>query len=314
MARYLVTGGAGFIGSNIVEELSRRNEEVCVLDNLSTGSQDNLPSLADRFSWVRADIRNLEEIRPHFQGVDYVIHEAALPSVPRSISDPITSNSVNIGGTLNVLIAAREAGVKRVVFAASSSAYGNNPVLPRVEIHTPRPLSPYAVSKLAGEYFCQIFVRIYGLETVALRYFNVFGPRQNPDSPYTGVLSIFIDAYLRGRIPVIFGDGEQSRDFTYVANVVDATLRACTAREAVGRVINIGVGHKFTLNQTIRLLNELFARQIQPHYAPPRAGDVLQSHADITVARELLGYEPTVSFREGLQRTVEWHRSRIEPP
>ncbi|MGD0221056.1 MAG: SDR family oxidoreductase [Terriglobia bacterium] len=305
---YLVTGGAGFIGSHIAEELARQRQNVRVLDNLSTGRKENLAPIRDRIAWCEADIRNLEGIRPCFEGADYVIHLAALPSVPRSISDPVTSNAVNVDGTLNVLVAARDARVKRVVFAASSSAYGDNPRLPRVESHEPCPLSPYALTKLTGEYYCQIFWRLYGLETVALRYFNIFGPRQNPYSPYTGVLSLFIAAYVRGNIPVIFGDGEQSRDFTYVDNAVDATLRACTAPEATGRVMNVGTGGRETLNQTIATLNGLFGRDVAPRYEAPRTGDVRHSHADISLARRVLGYEGKVNFEEGLRRTVQWHR------
>jgi UDP-glucose 4-epimerase len=264
-------------------------------------------TVRDRMDLCEADIRNLDMIRPHFEGVDYVIHEAALPSVPRSVKDPLTTNAVNIDGTLNILVAARDAEVKRVVFAASSSAYGDNPVLPRVENDEPRPLSPYALTKLAGEYYCQIFWRIYGLETVALRYFNIFGPRQNPDSPYSGVLSIFIAAYARGQTPVIFGDGEQSRDFTYVENAVDATLRACSAPEAVGKIINVGVGESHTLNRAIGLLNEIFGRRVTPRFDAPRAGDVRCSQANISLARQVLGYEPKIRFEEGLQRTVAWY-------
>jgi UDP-N-acetylglucosamine/UDP-N-acetyl-alpha-D-glucosaminouronate 4-epimerase len=311
MALYLVTGGAGFIGSNIVDELLRRGETVRVLDNLSSGREENLADARHRIAFFKADIRELGGILPAFDGVDYVIHLGALPSVPRSISDPLTSNAVNIDGTLNVLVAARDAKAKRLVFAASSSAYGDNPVLPRVETHEPRPLSPYALTKLAGEYYCQIFTRLYGLETVALRYFNIFGPRQNPDSPYTGVLSIFIAAYLRGQVPTIFGDGEQSRDFTYVDNAVTATLLACNAPEASGRVINVGVGERHTLNQVIGMLNEIFGRSITAHYEPARAGDVRESHADTHLAAELLGYKPVVSFEEGLQLTVQWCRESI---
>lgn len=311
MARYLVTGGSGFIGSNIVDELLRRGQEVSVLDNLSTGRKENLAGVRDRIIFHEADIRDLEKIRPLFQNTDYVIHLAALPSVPRSVADPITSNAVNIDGTLNVLVAARDAKVKRVVFAASSSAYGDNPVLPRVETHIPRPLSPYALTKLAGEYYCVMFTRLYGLETVALRYFNIFGPRQNPDSPYTGVLSIFIAAYLRGKTPTIFGDGEQSRDFTFVANAVDATLRACTAEGAAGKVINVGTGDRFTLNQTVSLLNKIFSKTVTPNHGPVRQGDVRESHADITLARENLGYSPLVRFEDGLRRTVDWARTTL---
>ncbi|MBZ5564058.1 MAG: SDR family oxidoreductase [Acidobacteriia bacterium] len=309
MPTFLVTGGAGFIGSHIVEELARRGEKVRAIDNFATGRRENLAAFRDRIDLAEVDIRDLDALRPHFEGVDYVIHLAALPSVPRSIKDPLTSNAVNINGTLNVLLAARDAKVKRVVFAASSSAYGDNPVLPRVENHEPRPLSPYALTKVAGEFYCQIFYRIYGLETVALRYFNIFGPRQNPNSPYSGVLSLFIAAYQREQTPVIFGDGEQSRDFTYVANAVDATLRACTAPKAIGKVINVGVGESHTLNRAISLLNGIFSCQVTPRYEAPRAGDVRCSQADITLARELLGYVPSIRFEEGLERTVAWFRA-----
>jgi len=312
MAEYLVTGGAGFIGSNIVDELLRRGESVRVLDNFATGRRENLAEVRGRISILEADIRNLEAIRPCFLKVDHVIHLAALASVPRSIADPITSNEVNVSGTLNVLVAARDAGVKRVVFSASSSAYGDNTTLPRAESLEPRPVSPYAVTKLAGEYYCQNFTRIYALETVALRYFNIFGPRQNPDSPYTGVLSKFIAAYLRGDTPVIYGDGEQSRDFTFVENAVDATLRACAAPGAAGRVINVGMGERHSLNETIRLLNAMFGRKVAPRHEEHLPGDVRHSHADIGLAREILGYEPKVSFEEGLKRTIEWYRSNLK--
>jgi nucleoside-diphosphate-sugar epimerase len=311
MALYLVTGGSGFVGSHIVDELLRRGDRVRVLDNLSTGRKQNLSHVAGRIEFHELDIRDLEKIRPAFSGVDYVIHLAAIPSVPRSVKDPLTSNSVNIDGTLHVLLAARDAGVKRLVFAASSSAYGDNPVLPRVESHTPRPLSPYGLTKLTGEYYCQLFTQLYNLEAVALRYFNIFGPRQNPDSPYTGVLSLFIAAYIRGQVPVIFGDGEQSRDFTYVANAVKATLLACTAPGAAGKVINVGVGESFTLNRTLELLNGIFGRQIQPEYRSPREGDVRESLADISLARQVLGYEPDFRYEDGLRKTVEWYREEL---
>jgi nucleoside-diphosphate-sugar epimerase len=311
MTSYLVTGGAGFIGSNLVDELLRRGHRVRALDNLSTGRRENLAAARSQIDFLDADICHLETIRPCFAGVDYVLHLAALPSVPRSVADPLSANKVNIEGTLNVLLAARDAGVKRVVFAASSAAYGDNPTLPRVESHEPRPMSPYALTKLAGEYYCQIFTRLYGLEAVALRYFNIFGPRQNPHSQYTGVLSKFIAAYIQGTTPVIFGDGEQSRDFTYIDNVVDATLRACTAPEAPGRVINVGVGGRFTLNQTITLLNQIFGKQVKARYDPPRSGDVLHSQADISLARQVLGYEPKVPYEQGLRKTVEWYRTEL---
>jgi UDP-N-acetylglucosamine/UDP-N-acetyl-alpha-D-glucosaminouronate 4-epimerase len=309
MALYLVTGGSGFIGSHIVDELLARGDQVRVIDNLETGREENLAHVRDKIAWFKDDVRDLEKIRPHFQGVDYVIHEAALPSVPRSVADPVTTNAININGTLNVLVAARDAKVKRLVFAASSAAYGDNPTLPRVESHTPRPLSPYALHKLAGEYYCRIFYQLYGFEAVALRYFNIYGPRQNPDSPYTGVLSLFITAYLKGQTPTIFGDGEQSRDFTYVGNAVAATLLACHAKEAPGNVMNIGVGERFTLNQTIEFLNHIFGKEVKPHYGPPREGDVRESHADISLARKLLGYEPKVRYEDGLKQTVEWYRA-----
>ena len=311
MSTYLVTGGAGFIGSHLVHELVARGRQVRVLDDLSSGSLENLAGVRDRFEFEKADIRDLDHIRPAFEGADYVVHLAARSSVALSIEDPVTSTAVNIGGTVNVLVAARDARTKRVVFADSAAVYGDNPTLPRVESQEPQPLSPYALGKLTGEYFCRIFTSVFGLQAVPLRFFNIFGPRQNPHSPYTGVLSKFISAYLRGDIPVIFGDGEQSRDFTYVANVVDAVLRACTAPEAPGRAINVGVGASFTLNQTIALLNRIFGREVTPRYDAPRTGDVRHSRADVSLARQLLGYEPQVSFEEGLRHTVEWYRSAL---
>jgi UDP-glucose 4-epimerase len=309
MATYLVTGGAGFIGSHVVHELVRRGEVVRVLDNLSTGRIANLARVSEKITFHEMDICDLSGIARLFERADYVVHLAALPSVARSIADPLAANAVDITGTLNVLLAARDAGVKRLVFAASAGAYGDNSTMPRVETLTPDPLSPYALAKLVGEYYCQIFARIYGLETVALRYFNIFGPRQNPDSAYTGVLSKFVAAYQRGDTPVIFGDGQQSRDFTFVDNVVDATLKACAARAAAGKVINVGVGKSYTLNQTIDVLNGIFGRQVKPKYDPARKGDVLHSLADISLARQVLGYEPQVSFEEGLRRTVDWFRA-----
>jgi nucleoside-diphosphate-sugar epimerase len=311
VALYLVTGGAGFIGSHMVEELVRRGESVRVLDNLLTGRRENLSTVDGKVEFHLGDIRDLEAIRPVFAGVDYVIHLAALASVARSIEDPATTTMVNINGTLHVLLAARDARSKRVVMAATAAAYGDDPTLPRVETQMPQPLSPYALSKLAGEYYGQIFQRLFDLDCVALRYFNIFGPRQDPQSPYTGVLSKFIVAYLRGETPTIFGDGEQSRDFTFVTNVVDATLRACLAPQAAGKVINVGTGRSTTLNQTITTLNRIMGAQVTPHYAPPRAGDVRHSTADISLARATLGYEPLVPFEEGLRRTVAWLRTNL---
>jgi nucleoside-diphosphate-sugar epimerase len=311
VALYLVTGGAGFIGSHMVEELIRRGESVRIIDNLSTGKEENLATVRNKIDLRQADIRDLASLHPLFAGADYVIHLAALASVARSMEDPVETTNVNLNGTLHVLLAARDAHVKRVVMAATAAAYGNDPALPRVETQMPQPLSPYALTKLADEYYGQIFHRNFGLEVVSLRYFNIFGPRQDPQSPYTGVLSKFIVAYLRDRTPIIFGDGEQSRDFTYVANVVDATLRACLAPDAAGKVMNVGTGKSCTLNQIIALLNTIFGAQVKPQYGPPRAGDVRHSTADISLARTTLGYEPQVSLEDGLRRTVDWLRGNL---
>jgi nucleoside-diphosphate-sugar epimerase len=311
VALYLVTGGAGFIGSHMVEELIRRGESVRVVDNLSTGHEENLTAVWSMIDFRRADIRDLASLHPLFAGVDYVIHLAALASVARSMEDPVETTNVNLNGTLHVLLAARDAHVKRVVMAATAAAYGNDPALPRVETQMPQPLSPYALTKLADEYYGQIFHRNFGLEVVSLRYFNIFGPRQDPQSPYTGVLSKFIVAYLRDRPPTIFGDGEQSRDFTYVANVVDATLRASLAPAAAGKVMNVGTGKSCTLNQIIALLNTIFGVKVIPQYGAPRVGDVRHSTADISLARTTLGYEPQVSLEDGLRRTVDWLRAAV---
>jgi len=314
MATYLVTGGAGFIGSHLVHELVARGEDVRVLDNFATGKRENLEAVRDRITIHEADIIELEKIRPLFAGVDYVVHLAALSSVVRSVEDPVGTNAVNLGGSLHVLLASRDAGVKRVVSAASAAVYGNNPTLPRRESDAPDPLSPYALTKLAGEYYCRIFTRLYHLEAVALRFFNIFGPRQDPESPYTGVLAKFITAYLRGSTPVIFGDGEQSRDFTYVANVVEAVLLACRAPSstgAPGATLNVGTGESYTLNQTIALLNRILGCEVTPRYDPPRAGDVLESRADISLARQVLGYEPKVRFEQGLRQTVDWYKKMM---
>jgi nucleoside-diphosphate-sugar epimerase len=309
LALYLVTGGAGFIGSHTVEELVRRGESVRVLDDLSTGKKENLAAVMDKIDFREGDIRNLEAFRPLFEEVDYVIHFAAASSVLRSIREPVETTQVNLMGTLNILVTARDARVKRVSMACTGAVYGNNPVLPRVETQMPDPLSPYAIVKLAGEYFGLVFHRLFGLEFVALRYFNIFGPRQNPLSQYSGVLSKFIRAYLTGQTPTVHGTGEQSRDFTYVANVVDATLRACKAPEAPGKVINVGTGRGSTLNQALGFLNQIVGVQVTPNHEPPRVGDFMHSTADITQARKILGYEPLVDFEEGLRRTVEWMRT-----
>ena len=306
--RYVVTGGAGFIGSNTVDELVRRGETVIVLDDLSSGKEDNLAEVRSKISFIKGSITDLEAVRKAMQSADYVIHLAARTSVPRSVKDPIDTNKINVEGTLNVLVAARDAKVKRVVFAASSSAYGETPTLPKVETMQPEPISPYGVAKYAGELYAQMFGRVYGLENVSLRYFNIFGPRQDPDSPYSGVLAKFCTAFLEKTQPLVFGDGEQSRDFTFVENAVEANLLACEAPNASGKVFNIGTGARITLNQTLALLANLTGNKPETKYEPPRDGDIRDSQADIKQARDILNYEPFVSFEEGLRRTVEWYR------
>jgi nucleoside-diphosphate-sugar epimerase len=308
MAHYLVTGGAGFIGSHLAEELLRRGERVRIADSLVTGKRENLAPIRQA-EFAEGDLADVDFARRVVQGVDYVLHQAAIPSVPRSVEDPITSNRNNVDASLNVLVAARDAGVRRVVYAGSSSAYGNAPTLPKVETMAPAPLSPYALQKLVAEQYCQMFTQLYGLETVTIRYFNVFGPRQDPSSPYSGVISLFISALAEGRRPNIYGDGEQTRDFTYVANVVDGVLRACQAPDASGEVINVATGGRISLNELFRTVRDLTGATVEPVYGEPRAGDVRDSQADISKARRLLGYEPTVGLAEGLRKTVEWYRS-----
>jgi len=307
MATYLVSGGAGFIGSHLVEELVRRGERVRVVDNLSTGKRQNIAHLSS-VEFVEGDLADLDVAHRAVAGIEYVLHQAAIPSVPRSVEDPITSNRANIEATLNILVAARDAGVRRLVYAGSSSAYGDTPTLPKVETMATAPLSPYALQKLVGEQYCQMFTRLYGLETVTIRYFNVFGPRQDPSSPYSGVISLFISALCDGRQPTIYGDGEHTRDFTYVANVVDGVLRACTAAEASGEVINVATGGRISLNTLFNTIRQLVDASVDPMYSAPRPGDVKDSQADISKARRLLGYEPSISFEEGLARTVAWYR------
>jgi UDP-glucose 4-epimerase len=308
MSLYLVTGGAGFIGSALVHELVRRGERVRVYDNLITGHRNNLETVDGPFEFIEVDLNDRARLEAALEGVDFVLHQAAIPSVPRSVADPIASHEANATGTLNLLWAAHRAKVRRVVYAASSSAYGDTPALPKVETMPPNPLSPYAVNKLMGEYYGRVFTQVYGLETVSLRYFNIFGPRQDPNSPYSGVLSRFITALLEGRPVTIYGDGEQSRDFTYVANAVSANLLACTAPKAPGQVINIGVGQRTTLNQTLAALGRIMGVEPMAEHQPPRAGDVRDSLADIRLAAGCLGYQPVVGFDEGLRLTVEWYR------
>jgi len=308
MAHYLVTGGAGFIGSHLSEELSRRGHHVRVADSLVTGSRSNLDHLP-AVEFVQGDLADQDFARRVTEGVDFVLHQAALPSVPRSVKDPITSNRANVDATLNVLVAARDANVRRLVFAGSSSAYGNTQTLPKHEGMPNNPLSPYALQKVVGEQYLQMFTSLYDLETVTIRYFNVFGPRQDPSSPYSGVISLFAAALLENRAPTIYGDGEQTRDFTYVANVVDGVLRACEAPRASGQIINVATGIRISLNQLFETMRRLIGVDIKPQYAEDRAGDVRDSQADITRAREILGYQPLVSFEEGLRRTVDWYRT-----
>ncbi|MBA2604994.1 MAG: SDR family oxidoreductase [Acidobacteria bacterium] len=308
MAHYLVTGGAGFIGSHLTEELVRRGHRVRVADSLITGKRSNLSHIPD-VEFLEGDLADLEFARRAVAGCEYVLHQAAIPSVPRSVKDPISSNRANVDATLNTLVASRDAGVKRLVFAASSSAYGETPTLPKHEEMPTQPLSPYALQKVIGEQYLQLFTRLYGLETVAIRYFNVFGPRQDPSSPYSGVISVFATALLENRPPTIYGDGEQTRDFTYVANVVDGVLRACEAPGAAGQIINVATGGRISLNMLFEEMRRLVGADVRPAYEEARAGDVRDSQADITRARELLGYVPTVSFEEGLRDTLNWYRT-----
>lgn len=311
MKTYLVTGGAGFIGSHLVEELVRRGERVKVLDNFITGKRENIAAFLDMIELIEGDIRDLKTCRQALEGVDYVLHQAALPSVPRSIEDPLLTNEINVKGTLNLLLTSYEAKVKRFVFASSSSVYGDEPELPKKEGSEGTPLSPYAVSKFAGEKYCLVFSEIYGLRTISLRYFNIFGPRQDPFSQYAAAIPLFITKILSNESPQIFGDGEQSRDFTYVANVVEANLRAVEApAEASGGVFNIACGERTTVNTLAKEINKLAGISCEPVYAEPRPGDIKHSFADISKARKALGFDPAVSFRQGLKKTVAWFKKR----
>jgi len=312
MSLYLITGIAGFIGSSLARALVSRGDQVRGIDNFSTGKRENVAEILDRIDFHEADILDLEAMRKACAGADYVLHQAAIPSVPKSVQDPLGSNRANIDGTVNVLVAARDAKVKRVVYAASSSAYGDTPTLPKHEAMKPDPISPYAVAKLASEHYMTSFYRCYGLETVSLRYFNIFGPRQDPSSPYSGVLAKFITTMLNGQQPTIFGNGEQSRDFTYIDNAVSANLLACEApaTNASGQAFNIATGRRATLNETFQLLQGLTGYAGEPRYATEREGDIKHSLADISSAESALGYKPFVNFEEGLRRTVEWYRKR----
>jgi nucleoside-diphosphate-sugar epimerase len=312
MASYLVTGGAGFIGSHLAEELLRRGERVRVVDNLVTGKRKNLAHLSG-IEFIEADLAEMAVARRAVEGMDFVLHEAAIPSVPRSVTDPATSHRANVDATLNVLLAARDARVRRLVFAGSSSVYGDAATLPKREDAPPNPLSPYALQKLVGEEYCKLFTSLYGFEAVTIRYFNVFGPRQDPSSPYSGVISVFIKALVEGRSPTIHGDGEQTRDFTYVQNVVDGVLKACHASGAAGQVINVATGGRISLNRLYASLCELIGVTLAPTYGPPRAGDVRHSQADIRKAQELLAYVPLVGLEQGLSNTLAWMKSEGVP-
>jgi UDP-glucose 4-epimerase len=306
-----VTGGAGFIGSNISEELVKRGEKVRILDNFSTGKRENIVKFKDSIELIEGDLGNLEVVKRAMAGVDFVLHQGALPSVERSIEEPLTTNKVNILGTLNVLLAACEAKVKRVIYASSSSVYGDTRTLPKKEVMKTSPQSPYAVTKLIGEEYCRIYYSIYGLETVCLRYFNVFGPRQDPSSQYAAVIPKFITLMLRGESPPIYGDGEQSRDFTFIDNVVKANLEACEAKGVSGRAFNIACGKSISINNLVQRLNRILKTRIEPTYQSPRKGDVRHSWADISQARKILHYSPEVGFAAGLEKTVRWFRDTL---
>lgn len=310
MSKYIVTGGAGFIGSNIVKRLLEDGHQVRVLDNLSTGKFQNIESFLKQIEFIQGDFTNLEIAKKSVEGMDYVLHQGAIPSVPRSIDDPLQTNDANILGTLNMLIASRDAGIKRFVYAASSSAYGDSPTMPKVETMPTSPKSPYAIQKLTGEQYCQNFYALYGLETVCLRYFNVFGPNQDPESVYSAVIPIFIKKILKGESPVIYGDGETSRDFTYVDNNVDANIRASMTNKAcAGEVINIACGYEISLNELVQKINEILGTSIKPMYKEERRGDVKHSLADISKAKKLLVYIPNINFEDGLRKTIEFYKT-----
>ncbi len=308
--KYLVTGGAGFIGSHLVEALVKRGEEVRVLDNFLTGKRENIAAFMEDIDLIEGDIRDLETCKHAVEGVDFVLHQAALPSVPRSLEDPILTNEINIRGTLNLLLASRDAGVKKFVFASSSSVYGDDAVLPKREGLEGVPLSPYAVTKFVGEKYCQVFSRVFDLPTVSLRYFNIFGPRQDPLSQYAAVIPLFITKVMKGERPVIYGDGEQSRDFTHVANVVEANILAIQVSEISGEVINLACGEKTTVNQLFENIRKILHKDVSPIHEDPRPGDIRHSFADITRARNLLKYEPKISLGKGLQETILWYQDK----
>ncbi len=307
MERFLVTGGAGFIGSNIAKKLVSQNCFVRVVDNLLTGRKSNLDSIIDKIEFIEADMGDEKVARAAMKDIDIVFHEGALPSVPRSVDDPAASHQHCVDATFTLLLAARDAGIKRFVYAASSSAYGDTPTLPKVETMCPAPLSPYAVGKLVGEYYCSVFSNVYGLETIALRYFNVFGPNQDPKSQYAAAIPAFVTSILKDQPPTIYGDGEQSRDFTYIDNVVEANLLAARAPKTSGQVVNIACGEAVTVNQIIEMINKSLGKNVKPNYVPERAGDVKHSLADISAATKLIGFKPVVSFEQGLKIAIDWY-------
>jgi nucleoside-diphosphate-sugar epimerase len=309
MTKYLVTGGAGFIGSNIVRKLLEQGADVRVLDNLATGRKKNIAPYLNDIEFIKGDLRKLSDCKKAVKNIDYILHQGAVPSVPRSVDDPLWTNEANITGTLNLLVAARDGKVKRVVYAGSSSAYGDSPVMPKVETMENLPKSPYAVQKQVGEEYCRLFTKLYGLETVVLRYFNVFGPNQDPNSVYSAVIPLFIKAIFKDKQPIIFGDGLTSRDFTYVDNNVAANILACTAPKAAGEIINIACGYEISLNQLVDKINKALGKKIQTIYKDERVGDVKHSLADISKAERLLGYKPLVTFDEGLAKTIEFYKN-----
>jgi len=309
---FLVTGGAGFIGSHLVHRLVEQNHKVRVLDNLATGKRHNLDAVAGKVEFVEGDMRDAAICARACAGVEVVFHEAALPSVPKSIDEPVPSHTTNMDGTFNMLMAARDAKVRRFVYAASSSAYGDTPTLPKVESMTPTPLSPYAIQKLAGEHYCTVFAKCFGLQTISIRYFNVFGPRQDPASQYAAAIPAFVTKILNGESPIIYGDGEQTRDFTYIENVIHANLLAANAPRTNGEVCNIACGEHVTVNQVIEQINKLLGTNVKPTYVEPRAGDIKHSWADIELAGKLLGFKPVVGFNDGLRRAIDWYKANAK--
>lgn len=311
MAKYLVTGGAGFIGSHITEELVKRGESVRVLDNFLTGKKENLASFLTNIDLIEGDIRDYSQCQKAVKGIDYVLHQAALPSVPRSVSDPITSNEINIIGTLNMLTTSKDEGIKSFVFASSSAVYGDDERLPKKEGNEGSPLSPYALGKLTGEHYCRIFSQLYGFNTISLRYFNIFGPRQDPFSQYAAAIPNFVTKILNNEQPIIFGDGKQSRDFTFVSNVVEANLLASQAQNVSGEVFNIACGCRTTVNVLVDEIKTILGKEIPSNFSDPRPGDVKHSHADISKAEELLNYKPLITFKEGLEKTISWYEDQV---